>query len=270
MEPDKSLQVLQCGMYAFSPDLRNAWTALFQNLHEYLPTRFSAPVTVGFDCSDEALKSPDVLLGHTCGYPFITKLHHTHEPVCVPEFDLAGCNGIHYSSWIVAGNNHPGLCLNDFSGSIATFNSRDSNSGMNVFRYEVSRITNGASFFRQTLMSGSHLTSIRNIAQGYADIAAIDAVTWHFAKAQNLTDIPKIKIIGQTVPTPGLPFVKSNRTELDPFSFTQAINTCLEDLPVDIRSFLRIKQFSVIDADAYRPVLELEEYARNNHYPELA
>ncbi len=270
MNPVKSPPVLQCGMYAFSPELKNAWTALFRNLHEYLPAPFNTPVTLRFDCGDAALKSTDLLLGHTCGYPFITKLHHTHEPVCVPEFDLAGCNGIHYSSWIIARKSHPGMCLNDFSGSIATCNSRDSNSGMNVFRYEVSRITNGAPFFRQILMSGSHLTSIRNIMQGQADIAAIDAVTWHFVNVQNLTDIPKVRIIGQTVPTPGLPFVKSNRTELDPFSFTRAINACLEDLPVNIRSFLRIKQFSVIDADTYRPVLELEEYARNNHYPELA
>ncbi len=257
-------------MYAFSPELRDAWTGLFRNLHEYLPAPFNTPVTLRFGCGDAALKSPDLLLGHTCGYPFMTKLYRTHEPVCVAEFDVEGCDGIHYSSWIVARESHPGMCLNDFSGSIATFNSRDSNSGMNVFRYEVSRIANGAPFFRQTLMSGSHLTSIHNLVQGHADIAAIDAVTWHFARQQNRPGIHGTRIIGQTVSTPGLPFVQSNRSELDPFSLTRAINACLEEIPASIRSFLAIKRFSMIESDAYRPVSELEEFARDHHYPELA
>ena len=249
---------------------QDAWTGLFRNLHEYLPAPFNIPVTLRFDGGDAALKSPDLLLGHTCGYPLITKLYRTHEPVCVAKFDVEGCDGIHYSSWIVARESHPGRCLNDFSGSTATFNNRYSNSGMNVFRYEVSRIANGTPFFRQTLMSGSHLASIHNLVQGHADIAVIDAVTWHFARQQNSSGIPGTRIIGQTVSTPGLPFVQSNRSELDPFSLTRAINACLEEIPASIRSFLAIKRFSMIEADAYWPVSELEEFARDHHYPELA
>ncbi len=243
---------------------------MFRNLHEYLPAPFNTPVTLRFDCKDAALQSPDLLLGHTCGYPLITKLVRTHKPVCVAQFDVKGCDGIHYSSWIVARESHPGRRLNDFSGSTATFNNRDSNSGMNVLRYEVSRVANGAPFFRQTLISGSHLASIRNLAQGHADIAAIDAVTWHFARQRNRPGIPGTRIIGQTVSTAGLPFVQPKRSELDPSSLTRAMNACLEELPSSIRSFLAIKRFSRIEADAYRPLLELEAFARDHHYPELA
>ncbi len=268
--PVESSPALQCGMYAFSPELREAWSGLFRNLHEYLPAPFNTPATLRFDGGDAALQSPDLLLGHTCGYPFMTKLVHTHKPVCVAEFDVDGCDGIHYSSWIIARQNHPGRRLSDFSGSTATFNDRDSNSGMNVFRYEISRIASGAPFFRQTRMSGSHLASIDNLIQGHADIAAIDAVTWHFARRRNQPGIPGVRIIGQTVSTPGLPFVQPKRSELNPARLTRALNTCLEELPDNIRSFLAIKRFSTVEADAYRTIPELEAFARDHHYPELA
>ncbi len=270
MNPVESPPVLQCGMYAFSLELREAWTRLFRNLHQYLPAPFNTPVTLRFDSGDAALRSPDLLLGHTCGYPFMTKLYRTHEPVCVAEFDVEGCDGIHYSSWIIARENHPGRSLNDFSGSTATFNDRDSNSGMNVFRYEVSRVANGAPFFRQTLVSGSHLASIDNLVQGHADIAAIDAVTWHFARRRNQPGIPGTRIIGQTVSTPGLPFVQSKQSGLDPACLIRALNTCLDEIPGNIRSFLAIKRFSMIEAEAWRTVSELEELARDRQYPELA
>lgn len=257
-------------MYAFTPRLREAWTTLFQNLHKHLPAPFNTPASIAFDDSEDALLSPDLLLGHTCGYPFVTKLHRTHALVCVPEFDIEGCSGIHSSSWIVADSSHPGETLNDFLNSTATFNNRNSNSGMNVFRYEVSKIANGAPFFRQTLLSGSHLTSIQNIAQGHADIATIDAVTWHFAEVQNLFEMSKLKIIGQTTRTPALPFVKPDSIELDQSTLTQAVNSCLQALPQDIRSFLRIRRFSVVNAAGYESVRRLEEHAIDNHYPELA
>ena len=257
-------------MYAFSAELKDAWSVLFRNLHEYLPAPFNTPVTLQFDCKDATLQSPDLLLGHTCGYPFITKLYRTHEPVCVAQFDVPGCDGIHYLSWIIAREGHSGRRLSDFSGSTATFNSRDSNSGMNMFRYEISRVANGAPFFKQTLKSGSHLASIDNLIQGHADIAAIDAVTWHFARQRNRCTIPGTRIIGRTISTPGLPFIQSNRSELDPTSLTRAINACLEKMPGSVRSFLAIKRFSMVAASAWRPVFELEEFAKSHHYPELA
>ncbi len=270
MNPVEPPPVLQCGMYAFSSKLREAWAGLFRNLHEYLPAPFNTPATLRFDSKDAALQSPDLLLGHTCGYPLMTKLSRTHDPVCVAEFDIDGCDGIHYSSWIIARENHPGRHLADFFGSIATFNNHDSNSGMNVFRYEISRIANGAPFFRQTLISGSHLTSIENLLQGYADIAAIDAVTWHFARPQNQPTIPGTRMIGQTVSTAGLPFVQPKQSELDPVCLTDAMNACLERLPGNIRSFLAIKRFSMVKADAWQSIPELEAFARDHQYPQLA
>ncbi len=243
---------------------------MFCNLHEYLPAPFNTPVTLRFDSEDAALDSPDLLLGHTCGYPLMTKLAGACNPVCVAEFDVDGCDGVYYSSWLIAREKHPGRRLNDFFGSTATFNDRDSNSGMNVFRYEVSRLANGAPFFRQTLCSGSHLASIDNLVQGHADIAAIDAVTWHFARLQNPRGIPATRIIGQTISTAGLPFIQPKQSELDPASLTQAMNACLEELPDNIRFFLAIKRFSTVAADAWQSILELEAFARAHHYPELA
>ena len=57
-------------------------------------------------------------------------------------------------------------------------------------------------------ISGAHVASAEMVAQGLADVAAIDAVTWTFIEryeqfARNL------QIVATTAPTPALPYITS-------------------------------------------------------------
>ena len=256
-------------MYAFTSDLQEAWNALFEPLHHFLPSPYDQPLTLIFEDQDAYFLEPEFLIGHTCGYPFVKKWHTTHDLVCIPIFDIAGCRGRDYSSWIIARHDHQGEKLEDFKGSVATMNNPDSNSGMNVFRYEISKICGGKNFFSDVVISHSHLTSIAHVLERKADIAAIDAVTWHFAKHQGELNLDEIKIIGQTVETPGLPLVKPKSCSLDSKTITQALNTSLGQQSEELRGFLKISEFREVNSDDYTFILDLENQAINNQLPEL-
>jgi ABC-type phosphate/phosphonate transport system substrate-binding protein len=61
-------------------------------------------------------------------------------------------------------------------------------------------------FFARAVQSHSHDASMRLVAQGLADIAAIDSVTWRMSR-QFDSATAGLRSIGTTEPTPGLPFI---------------------------------------------------------------
>ena len=196
-----------CWMYAFTSELRSAWAALFQNLGRCLPEIHNTQFTIAFEDKPGAFHQKNLFLGHTCGYPFATRLWQTHRLVCVPEFDIEGAKNGFYSSWVIANRDSTGNALSDFRHHRVAINNRDSNSGMNVLRHAVAPLAQGRPFFKEVQISGSHLTSIKMVENGSADLAAIDAVTYHFAQSANMVNEDRIKVIDQSEQTLGLPFV---------------------------------------------------------------
>jgi len=266
--PDVTMHI-SCGMYAFTNAMQESWAHIFKNLHRHLPLPFNRPFDLQFESPDQALNHSHLFMGHTCGYPYVTNWHKTHKTVCVPEFHVPGCNGIQYSSLFVARADCKNSELGEFKGSVAAMNTRDSNSGMNVFRYDVAGIAHGESFFRNVLVSGSHLASMNMVIQGIADIAAIDAVTYHFAVKQNLVDASKLKTTGYSRNTAGLPFIVSRKLDLERETVVSAMNTCLDSMPESQKSFMEIRRFTAVDSNDYESVKFLESESRRLGYPEL-
>ena len=64
-----------------------------------------------------------------------------------------------------------------FRGSVAAINGENSNSGMNLFRAAIAPIAMGA-FFAKVVATGSHVASLRAVAAGEADLAAVDCVSF--------------------------------------------------------------------------------------------
>ena len=260
---------ISCGMYAFTSAMQDAWTVIFKNLHHHLPHPFNRPFILEFDTTSLDSLHENLFLGHTCGYPYVTKWYKTHAPVCVPEFDVPGCDGIHYSSVFVTRTDSEKSNLGEFNDSIAAINTRDSNSGMNVLRYEIAKYAHGKPYFTAVLISGSHLESMNMVIHGKADIAAIDSVTFHFAAEQGLVDVSKLKIIGQSRRTTGLPFIISRKLDFDREIIVNAMNTCLNNIPDTQKSFLKIRHFSRIEGNDYESIKSLESESGNLDYPEL-
>ena len=67
---------------------------------------------------------------------------------------------------------------------------------------------------------GSHANSAHAIAEKRADFAAIDAQTWRIITANDPME-KTLFVIGETLPSPGLPFICSKK--FDPFSIFCAI-----------------------------------------------
>lgn len=263
---------ISCGMYVFDDASKAAWQALCSDL---LETRN----TVVFDCDDDTYRSRAMLLGHTCGYPLLKKWQSSHDPVCVPIFDIPGCEGANYCSWFICARENPAISLDAFRGGRAAINSRNSNSGMNVLRYAVSELIDRSTlpirFFGQVIITGGHAASLQAVAEGEADIAAIDAVSFHHLQRTQPAMCDRTRIIGPSISLPGLPFI-SHRPDSDEFphdqhsrSLPDALNRRLGNLDPVHADLLRITRFDPIRLRDYRSIERIEEIAIRRGLPAL-
>lgn len=258
-------------MYAFNSELRSAWFSVFKNLHHYLPAPFNQPLELVFEDDGSLFANESVLFAQTCGYPYNKRWRQSHDLIAVADFDIEGCTGISYSSWIITRPEFADLKLNAFANKTAVINNADSNSGMNVLRYAVSPYQIEGQFFAKVIESGSHLTSLQQVMDGQADIAAIDAVTWYFARQSGLVDDSRVSVIGQSETTTGLPFMMSKNLAQTCSAKTicDAMNRSLEHAQSNAGDFLRIKRFVSVNPDQFDTILELEDAAISAGYPDL-
>ena len=149
---------------------------------------------------------PDLILGQTCGLPFITKLCSAVELVGTPDYGVEGCPPGFYHSTLVASAADPRMQLSEFSGCTLAINGKDSQSGYGAIMFASAPYAQGGRFFQRAIHAGSHEASMRLVARGLADIAAIDSVTWRMSRRFD-PQTSGLKAIGTTEPAPGLPFI---------------------------------------------------------------
>lgn len=264
-----SAHLVCCWMYAFTKRMQDAWLVLLSNIHQHLPTPHNEPFVISFLDRPEDYHHSNFLFGQTCGYPYITRLYKTHDVVCAPEFNIEGSIGGQYSSWFITRKNSDKTKLEEFRGSTAVINNTDSNSGMNVLRYAVSKFACSRTFFHNVIVSDSHLSSMKLVEEGAADIAAIDVNTYYFAKSEGKIDENALKIIGQSEHTMGPPFIIRKSLNIDKVSLIKALNKTLKTVEPQIRETLCINQFIEVNHKDYLYTYELKQQAKNLGYPLL-
>ncbi len=119
----------------------------------------------------------DLLLLQTCGYPLLHALNDRVRVVAMPDFDAPGCTDGTYRSTLVVGAPVRAGDLADCRGLCAVYNGDDSNSRMNLLRHAVAPFARDDRFFASVERSGGHLASLKALADGRADVVAIDCVT---------------------------------------------------------------------------------------------
>jgi ABC-type phosphate/phosphonate transport system substrate-binding protein len=192
-------------MYNVSPRVQREYEALLALLFDELnvPVELLHPTALL-----EFWRRPDLLLGQTCGYPYLTQLRGQVTLVATPCFDFPGCEGSDYSSVIVVRKDGDIRALADSRGRVAAANDVNSNSGMNVLRHAVAPLREGRRrFFESVKWSGSHAESLRMVRDGEADIAAIDCVTWGYIKEEDPASLQALEILRYSSPSPGLPLI---------------------------------------------------------------
>ena len=266
-----SMKFITCGMYAFTDELRAAWQSLFDLFLRNYPTDSMVESVIQFEADFALLRDPRLLIGHTCGYPLMRFLRDDLVPICVPLFDVPGCDGKRYSSQIIVPANSQIQNLADSRGSIAAINGRDSNSGMNVFRYAVAGLNGDKPFFEEVIESGSHYQSLVAVANNQAQVATIDCVSFALIKDQWPELIAQVRVIGFTEPTCGLPFVVPVN-EFDSINIDEIINTlniALSKLTDTNRRRLHLQGFEKVKYSDYDSIMTLEKTATEANYAEI-
>jgi ABC-type phosphate/phosphonate transport system substrate-binding protein len=196
-----------------------------------------------------AWQSPDLILSQTCGYPYRTKLHDHVAYVATPDFGVEGCSPGYYHSFFIARADDPRQTLKDFDGAAFAFNEGLSQSGWAAPQtYALSR---GLKLL-PTLCTSAHGLSAEAVAEGRADIAAIDAVTWGIMQRNDPAFTQRLRTIAKTDPTPGLPYITAKRA--DAKVLLDAMRLSLSALSNEDRAVLGLRDLVRIPAHEYLAV----------------
>jgi ABC-type phosphate/phosphonate transport system substrate-binding protein len=218
---------------------------------------------------DAIWTAPDCLLAQTCGYPLTTRLGNVVAVVATPAYDAEGCEGSWHRSAIVVRRDNPAPDLAALRGRTAAINARDSNTGMNLLRAAVAPLAQGGRFFANVIATGGHARSLYAVIAGRADVAAIDAVTLALLRDRYPAINRRIRVLGWTAATPGLPLITAARHHI------AALRTALGDVMANpalapTHAALRLRGMAVLDCGAYDAVTALERDAIRAGYPVLA
>ncbi|MCC8400635.1 PhnD/SsuA/transferrin family substrate-binding protein [Paraburkholderia sp. MMS20-SJTN17] len=214
-------------------------------------------------------RRPNLLISQTCGYPLTHGLHKQVQLIATPCFDAPGCDGAHYSSVLVTRADARFDTLASCRGARAAYNQDDSNSGMNAFRHAVAPLAHAGMFFGAVLRTGSHLDSLRAVAENRADVAAIDCVTFAFVSDLLPELARRVRAIGMTAASPGLPLIAAaNVSRATIAALRDALNETLASRPERAKR-LRLRGFSTLPLTDYARIDELEREARAAGYARL-
>ncbi|BCH64847.1 phosphate ABC transporter substrate-binding protein [Agrobacterium vitis] len=181
------------------------------------------PATLDPDGLDLAVlwRHPDLLISDTCWGPMETGLQDHVQVIGQSDYDgITGGTGMFYSSAIIARKadgketispSQAGealLPVDYFHQKTVAFNERHSLSGYLALKRDLEAVGASLALFGGVVETGSHRACVAAIAEGRADIAAIDCKSWMLAQryepaAQNL------HVIGWTARRKGLPFIQA-------------------------------------------------------------
>jgi ABC-type phosphate/phosphonate transport system substrate-binding protein len=257
------------------PELRQATDAWWAGLAGHLRHHGVAGIPDALDRStgrDDAWLSPDLLLAQTCGYPLTHALAGRVRYVATPCYAVPGCAGPRYRSAVVVRADSTANGLAALRGSVCAVNGTDSQSGYNVLRRMVAELADGAPFFSAVILSGGHRKSVAAVADGRADVAAVDCVTFALLQRYAPAETAPLRVLAWTAEAPGLPYITAVGTDDTKVeALRRALQGAVNDPSLaDVREALGLADFAVLDDSAYGVILAMEAAARRLGYPETA
>jgi len=203
------------------PEERAAVDALWADIRAHAADDLPAALTRP---ADEAAmfalwRDPALVLGQTCWGPISQGMLPGLRVLAQPDYsDMNGGQGPLYRSVIIAREGqarpaHTGigadLAEGLLSGSIFAANARHSLSGWLALAQDLG--ADPAQGAAGVVMTGGHRASIRLVAEGRADLAAVDCRSWALARRHEPC-AEGLVVIGWTKARPGLPYVTGPQT----------------------------------------------------------
>lgn len=233
---------------------------------------FAAPERLDRRVSfQDVWREPGLLLSQTCGYPYVKELRGKVALVGAPVYDAPGCAEATYRSFLVVRRGDPATAVAMLRGRRAAINSRDSQSGYSALRAIVAPFAGGGRFFDAVIVSGSHRASLRAVAEGPADVAAIDAVCWAMAQRHEPAAFAKLRVLAQSPIAPSLPFITAvSRNPVERAALLDALRQTIAGDGAFFRKELHLIDVAGTTDRAYDPIAEIEQRAVHLGYADVA
>lgn len=167
---------------------------------------------------------PNLLLAQTCWGPMELGLANHVTVIGQPSYDaFEGGRAELYSSAILmrrSENSHgvaapssasPLIPLDRIRGKRLAYNSLDSMSGIMALARDLEALGEGLDIFSERIATGAHRASITAVAEGRADLCAIDCRSWMLAQLYQ-PEAADVEPVGWTGKRKGLPFITSKKT----------------------------------------------------------
>lgn len=185
------------------PETAHLTDTFWQGLRDHLRHQgIPSPDTLTRDPDLWAIwTSPHLLLGQTCSLPFRARLHPHLTLLGNPDLGLPETPPGQYHSVIVT---RRGAADDPAARRRLAFNDPLSQSG---WAAPVAWAAHLGLAFTDLLETGAHRDSAAAVADGRADIAAIDAHSWRLLLAHDTAITDRLQVIARTDPTPALPYV---------------------------------------------------------------
>ena len=233
-------------MYA-RPGNRAAHDALWALIRDHLrDSAIAAPDALDHDIDHmDSWGRGDLVLGQICNLPLRKLFMDKVTIIGTADYGLAGCPAGHYRSHFVVHKDNPINNPLDLADKRFAYNELLSQSG-----YAAAQLwakARGAQF-TPTCHTGGHKNSINAVAEGRADIAAIDAQTWLIETGEN-PHTRALRIIGHTDASPGMTFI--TRKGQDRVPYFNAITGAIRDLSPADAAMLGLKCIVALDQSAY-------------------
>jgi ABC-type phosphate/phosphonate transport system substrate-binding protein len=188
--------------------------------------------------------APDLVLAQTCGFPYRARLHGKVRLVGTPDFAVEGCPPGHYRSVMIARAEDARDALGEFDGGTLAYNEALSQSGWAAPQNHAADL--GLSF-PAGVQTGSHAASLLAVAEGRADLAALDAVTLRLLSHTEAA--AAVKVVAITEPTPGLPYICA--LDVDAEAVFAAVAAAIPALRAADRAALGLRGLIRIPPEAY-------------------
>jgi ABC-type phosphate/phosphonate transport system substrate-binding protein len=208
-----------------------------------------APMTLDRDRPLHATwTDPELILSQTCGMPFRTSLKGRVTLVATPDSGLPGVPPGHYFSRIVARDDDPRGLADLVRGTMA-YNSADSQSGWAAAVTHLASVGLTPGDLTET---GGHIRSLAAVAQGRADYALCDAVTFALLERHRPAAVAGLRTVAITEPTPGLPYITALHRDAAPIR--AALSDAVVALTGSERDALMLKNVAHIPETVYLAV----------------
>ena len=244
------------------PETAAAYDTLWAGVRDHLRRgAISAPdqLTRGDLALMAGWVSPDLLISQTCSLPYRAKLADRVQIIATPDYALPNCPAGHYNSVYVARRCDGFRDLAAVAGQDFAYNEALSHSGWAApWADHQARGLN----LRPRLRTGSHHASALAVAQGRADYAAIDALTWDMITEYD-DFAADLCVIDHTPTSPALPYVTALHRPLAPIY--EALLQAITALDATTRKTLRLRGLIQISKTAYldQPIPPLPDQQQN-------